>query len=24
VFYRIGDPRVLQMIALTRQIFCTF
>src|SRR5215208_5044411 len=24
VFYRIGDPRVLQMIALTRQIFCSF
>ena len=24
VFYRIGDPRVLQMISLTRQIFCTF
>ena len=24
VFYRIGDARVLQMIALTRQIFCTF
>ena len=24
VFYRIGDPRVLQMIALTRQIFCRF
>jgi len=24
VFYRIGDPRVLQMIALTRRIFCTF
>ena len=24
VFYRVGDPRVLQMIALTRQIFCTF
>jgi DNA-binding transcriptional ArsR family regulator len=24
VFYRIEDPRVLQMIALTRQIFCSF
>ena len=24
VFYRIGDPRVMQMIALTRQIFCSF
>ena len=24
VFYRVSDPRVLQMIALTRQIFCTF
>src|ERR1700716_3997833 len=24
VFYRIVDPRVLQMIALTRQIFCSF
>jgi DNA-binding transcriptional ArsR family regulator len=24
VFYRIGDPRVLQMISLTRQIFCSF
>ena len=24
VFYRIGDTRVLQMIALTRQIFCSF
>jgi ArsR family transcriptional regulator len=24
VYYRVGDPRVLQMIALTRQIFCTF
>lgn len=24
VFYRIGDERVLQMIALTRQIFCSF
>ena len=24
VFYRIGDARVLQMIALTRQIFCSF
>jgi len=22
--YRIGDPRVLQMISLTRQIFCSF
>jgi len=24
VFYRIEDPRVLQMIALTRRIFCSF
>ena len=24
VFYRIIDPRVLEMIALTRRIFCTF
>ena len=24
VFYRIADPRVLEMIALTRHIFCTF
>jgi DNA-binding transcriptional ArsR family regulator len=24
VFYRIHDPRVLEMIALTRRIFCTF
>ena len=24
VFYRIGDPRVLKMIALTREIFCSF
>jgi DNA-binding transcriptional ArsR family regulator len=24
VYYRIGDARVLQMIALTRQIFCSF
>lgn len=24
VFYRIQDPRVLEMIALTRRIFCTF
>ena len=24
VFYRIGDPRVLRMIALTREIFCSF
>ena len=23
VFYRIGDARVLRMIALTREIFCT-
>lgn len=23
VFYRIGDPRVLRMIALTREIFCS-
>ena len=23
VFYRIGDPRVLKMISLTREIFCT-
>ena len=22
VFYRIGDPRVLKMISLTREIFC--
>ena len=24
VFYRIGDPRVIKMIALTREIFCRF
>ena len=24
VFYRIGDPRILKMIALTREIFCSF
>ena len=24
VFYRIQDPRVLQMISLTREIFCSF
>lgn len=24
VYYRIVDPRVLQMISLTRQIFCSF
>jgi ArsR family transcriptional regulator len=24
VFYRIGDPRVLRMISLTREIFCSF
>jgi len=24
VFYRIEDPRVLKMIALTREIFCSF
>jgi ArsR family transcriptional regulator len=24
VFYRIGDPRVLKMISLTREIFCSF
>ncbi len=24
VFYRIEDPRVLEMISLTRRIFCTF
>ena len=24
VFYRIVDPRVLEMISLTRRIFCTF
>ncbi|HYC38222.1 MAG TPA: metalloregulator ArsR/SmtB family transcription factor [Usitatibacter sp.] len=24
VFYRIDDPRVLKMIALTREIFCSF
>ena len=23
VFYRIGDPRVLEMISLTRRIFCS-
>lgn len=23
VYYRIGDPRVLEMIALTRRIFCS-
>ena len=23
VFYRIGDPRVLKMISLTREIFCS-
>jgi len=23
VFYRIGDPRVLRMISLTREIFCS-
>ena len=23
VFYRIADPRVVRMIALTREIFCT-
>ena len=23
-FYRIADPRVLEMISLTRRIFCTF
>ena len=23
VFYRIPDPRILKMIALTREIFCT-
>ena len=23
VFYRIGDPRVIRMIALTREIFCS-
>jgi DNA-binding transcriptional ArsR family regulator len=24
VFYRIEDPRILKMIALTREIFCSF
>jgi ArsR family transcriptional regulator len=24
VFYRISDPRVLKMISLTREIFCSF
>ena len=24
VFYKIGDPRVLRMISLTREIFCSF
>lgn len=24
VYYRIGDARVLRMISLTRQIFCSF
>ena len=24
VFYRIADPRVIKMIALTREIFCSF
>ncbi len=24
VFYRIGDPRVLKMISLTHEIFCSF
>ena len=24
VYYRIGDPRVIKMIALTREIFCSF
>lgn len=24
VFYRIHDPRVLEMISLTRRIFCSF
>ena len=23
VYYRIGDPRVIRMIALTREIFCS-
>jgi ArsR family transcriptional regulator len=23
VFYRVGDPRILRMIALTREIFCS-
>ena len=23
VFYRIGDPRVLKMISLTREVFCS-
>ncbi len=24
VFYRVEDPRILKMIALTREIFCSF
>lgn len=24
VFYRVEDPRILRMIALTREIFCSF
>jgi len=24
VFYKIGDARVLKMISLTREIFCSF
>ncbi len=24
VYYRIGDPRVIRMISLTREIFCSF
>jgi ArsR family transcriptional regulator len=24
VFYRVDDPRVLKMISLTREIFCSF
>jgi ArsR family transcriptional regulator len=24
VFYRIDDPRILKMISLTREIFCSF
>ena len=24
VFYRVGDPRILKMVSLTREIFCSF